>query len=333
MILVTGGTGLVGSHLLYKLIASGEKVRAIRRKSSDLSKVKQVFGFFTKDITPLFDKIEWVEADITNIPQLETAFQGIKEVYHAAALISFNGRDRNAMRKVNIEGTANIVNLCVIHKVQKLCFVSSIATLGAPQENGLITEESYWNPETDNNDYAISKYGAEMEVWRGTREGVPAVIVNPGVILGAGFPDQGSGKLFQMAKKGLSFYTEGKTGFVDVEDVVTVMKQLMDSEIQNELYILIAENVAFKEIVTELSIAMDQNPPRKKAGKYLLGFVWRLDLIANVLFGKEPAITRASAKAAIERSSYDNSKIKNALSYEFTPLTKTIENVIRRFNY
>lgn len=333
MILVTGGTGLVGSHLLYKLVASGEKVRAIHRKTSNLNNVKRVFEFLADDEMVLFDRIEWIETDIIDLPQLEKAYEGVKKVYHSAALISFDGSDSSAMRKVNIEGTANIVNLCILNKIEKLCFVSSIATLGAAQGNGLITEESYWNPEAANSDYAISKYGAEMEVWRGTREGVPAVIVNPGVILGAGFPDQGSGKLFSMAKKGISFYTEGKTGFVDVDDVVTIMIQLMNTDITNEMYILVAENTTFKDLMTRLSIAVQQKPPGKKANKYILGFLWRFDWVLNKILGKKRTITRAAAKAAVEESAYDHSKIKKELDYEFIPLQETIKKLIERFNY
>ncbi|WP_340199723.1 NAD-dependent epimerase/dehydratase family protein [Ascidiimonas sp. W6] len=333
MILVTGGTGLVGSHLLYKLIASGDKVRAIHRKGSMLEKVQEVFGFFTDEPSALFDQIEWVEADITNIPQLEKAFEGITRVYHSAALISFDSADSEAMRKINIEGTANVVNLCILKHVEKLCFVSSIASLGNAQSNGFITEESNWNAEGDNNDYAISKYGAEMEVWRGTREGVPAVIINPGVILGAGFPHQGSGKLFSMAHKGMLFYTEGKTGFVDVEDVANIMQMLMESDLKNEIYILIAKNVSFKEMMTTIAKSMGKKPPQKKAEKWILELMWRLDWILNKIVGRKRVITKTSVKAALKNSVYANDKITKALSYQFKPLDETIKNVVNRFNF
>jgi dihydroflavonol-4-reductase len=331
MILVTGGTGLVGSHLLYALVSKGEKVRATRRKGSNLANVKKVFDFLTDKPRELFDRIKWVEADITNIPQLQEAFTGITQVYHSAAFISFDSADGALMRKINIEGTANIVNQSIRHQVKKLCYVSSIASLGPEKKNGYITEESYWNPEADNNDYAISKYGGEMEVWRGTREGVPAIIVNPGVILGAGFPDQGSGKLFSMAKKGMSFYTDGETGFVDVEDVTAIMIQLMEGDFENENYILIGENVSFKKVMTQICSALGKKPPKKKIKRWMLHILWRLQWIFSKLSGKSPAITRASARAAFEKSAYANTKIKVALSFEFTPLKNTIQKVAGRF--
>lgn len=330
MILVTGGTGLVGSHLLYNLVSNGEKVRATHRKSSVLESVKTVFGFFTDNAEVLFNKIDWVEADVTNIPQLEAAFAGVTKVYHAAAFISFDAADGDKMRKINIEGTANIVNLCIANKVEKLCFVSSIASLGPANEDGLITEESHWIAEADHNEYAISKYGGEMEVWRGTREGVPAVIVNPGVILGAGYLHQGSGKLFGMAQKGMSFYTTGQTGFVDVEDVVSAMVMLMDGAIENENYILIAENISFKDIMTQICVALGKKPPKKKVRKWMLKVLWRINWVLSKLSGKSPAITRASAVAAFETSTYSNIKIKEDLNFKFTPVAETIKRVAGR---
>ena len=179
MILVTGGTGLVGAHLLLHLLENGEeKIRAIYRKSKQIEKTKSLFELYKK--SDLFSKIGWIQADILDVPSLENAFEEVDYVYHCAGLISFNPDDENQLRKVNIEGTANIVNFCIDKKVTKLCHVSSIAALGnLTQNQTIITEETEWNPEVLHSDYAISKYGAEMEVWRGQQEGLQVVIVNP----------------------------------------------------------------------------------------------------------------------------------------------------------
>src|SRR5690606_26945411 len=192
MILVTGGTGLVGAHLLYFLLNNGQKVKAIHRKSSDLNAVLQVFGYYTSEAKKLFNNIEWVEANLNDIPALTKAFQGVEYVYHAGAYVSFDPKNFSKLQKSNIEGTANVVNLCLEFGVKKLCHVSSIAAIGK-SESEPIHEEMPWNPDDDNNVYAISKYGAEMEVWRGTQEGLDAVVVNPGVIIGSGFWNKGTG--------------------------------------------------------------------------------------------------------------------------------------------
>ena len=189
MILVTGGTGFVGSHLLFDLAKSGEKVRAIHRKNSDLEAVKKVFSYYTdeKNAEKLFRSIEWTEADITEIPALTSAFENITRVYHCAAFVSMGAGHEKVMRRVNIKGTANVVNLCITEKIEKLCYVSSIASLGKPVKGKIIEEDNLWNPEENHSDYAITKYGAEIEVWRGSQEGLDVVIVNPGVILGRRF--------------------------------------------------------------------------------------------------------------------------------------------------
>jgi len=194
MILITGATGLVGSHLMAKLLISGKAVRAIYRTEEKRLSVKKIIGYYSDKPDALFNTINWVKADIINIPELSVAFEDISEVYHCAAVISFDESKAKHIRKVNIEGTVNIVNLCLAYEIKKLCYTSSIAALGITENGASITEETHWNPEEQNNIYAITKFGAELEVWRASQEGLNTVIVNPGVILGSGFWDDGSGR-------------------------------------------------------------------------------------------------------------------------------------------
>src|SRR5690554_1920443 len=237
MILVTGGTGLVGSHLLYELTQKHESVKAIYRNEKKLSVVKKVFSYYSKQPDEDFNKIEWIQVDLLDIPLLIEAFKNVSHVYHCAAFVSFEPNKYHELRKTNIEGTANIVNLCIANKVEKLCYVSSVATLGKSLNKTAVDEDALWNPEADNSLYGITKYGAEMEVWRGTQEGLDAVIVNPGVILGESPHNDGSSAIFKLGARGVSFYPTGGTGFVDVRDVVKSMIFLMTSEVKNEQYI------------------------------------------------------------------------------------------------
>ncbi len=331
MILVTGGTGLVGAHLLYKLANKGEQIRAIKRAGSNLDAVKTVFGYFSDDVDALFGTIEWVDADITELPSLTKAFEGVTHVYHAAALISFDPNDYRLLKKVNIEGTANVVNLCLSHNVKKLCYVSSIAALGEKEEGKVITEETGWNPEADNNSYAISKYGAEMEVWRGSQEGLNVVIVNPGVILGAGIWHSESVSLFGLVHKGFKYKVPGVVGYVDVEDVTKAMVKLMESDIVEERYILISENWSFTKFVTKTAEALSVKPPTLDIKRWMLSLGWRLDWIKSKILGKKRSLTRRSAKSAFTASHYGNEKIRSALSFEFIPLDTTIQKVAARF--
>ena len=334
MILVTGGTGLVGAHLLLQLIESesigSEKVRAIYRSKPSIKKTKALFSLYKKEF--LLDRIEWVSADITDIPALTIAFQNIDVVYHCAALISFDPKDENRLRKTNIEGTANIVNFCIANEIQKLCFISSIATLGdlLPHEK-FITEETEWNPELPHSDYAISKYGAEMEVWRGQQEGLDVIIVNPGVIIGPvlRFPDweQGSGQLLTKVKKGLRYYTLGATGFITVTDVVLIAQQLMQSNIKNERFTLVAENVVFRDLLNTMADSVGKKRPNKHAKPFYMEILWRLDWIAATVFKKKRKLTQTAAKESYSTALYSNQKIKEALKTEFLNVHEYIKEI------
>ncbi|MFD2908850.1 NAD-dependent epimerase/dehydratase family protein [Flavobacterium ardleyense] len=327
MILVTGGTGLVGSHLLVQLLQDNEEVKALYRTEKQIEKVRKVFIF--KNHEALFEKINWVKADITDIPSLEPAFENITKVYHCAALISFDPNDEDELRKVNIEGTANIVNCCIDFKVKKLCYVSSIAALGDTKENEtIVTEETEWNPEKLHGDYAITKYGAEMEVWRGFQEGLEVVIVNPGVIFGYGFPDKGSGLLIKVVKKESSFYTKGNIGIVSVEDVTFCMIQLMRSEISGERFTLVGENVNIKDLLYYLAEILKVNPPKIYATKAITSLGWRLDwLISKIAFRKRK-LTRATAKASHSKELYEAQKLTNTLGFNFQKKESYLSKII-----
>lgn len=330
MILVTGGTGLVGSHLLYHLSLENDKIRAIYRTASSLESVKKVFSYYTTDVK-LFSKIEWLQADITDVPTMMPAFIGVQQVYHCAAFISFNPKDYRKMRQVNIHGTAIIVNLCVAAKIDKLCFVSSIAAVGDALKNKIITEDNEWNKELDNSGYSITKFGAEMEVWRASQEGVDVVIVNPGVILGSGFWNSGSGKLLSQVYNGFKYYTEGVTGFVSVQDVVKSMLLLMKTDVKNERFILVSENKSFKEIFFLIADAFGKKPPLKKINPWQTAIFWKVSSILSFISRKEPLLSKYSAKSAHSISEYSSDKIKKSLNFEFEPIENTIKKICKNY--
>ncbi|MFL0353467.1 NAD-dependent epimerase/dehydratase family protein [Xanthomarina sp. GH4-25] len=327
MILVTGGTGLVGSHLLYELVKKNKPVKAIYRNEKKLAIVKKVFAYYSDDPDALFNKIEWVQADLLDIPLLTEAFIDVSYVYHCAAFVSLEPNKYYLLRKTNIEGTANIVNLCITHAVKKLCYVSSVAALGRASNNKEIDEDTLWNPEADNSAYGITKYGAELEVWRGTQEGLDAVIVNPGVIVGPGIWRYGSGNIFMQVANGLTYYTTGIVGCVDVFDVVTCMIQLLESNIQNERFILVSENWEYKKFTECIAKALDVEPPTKKANSLLLQIGWRLDWLYCKITGKRRSLSKQLANTLETKSIYNNSKINQFLSFNFKPIESSIKEV------
>lgn len=327
MILVTGGTGLVGAHLLLHLAESEAKLRAIYRNPKTIEKTKSLFGLYQKEA--LFPKIEWVEADIIDITSLEKAFQDVTYVYHCAGLISYDPNDEDQLRKINIEGTANIVNFCLAYNIQKLCHVSSIAALGdlKPYESQ-VTEETEWNPEALHNDYAISKYGAEMEIWRGQQEGLNVVIVNPGVIFGVGFKDKMSSQFFTRIKKGFPFYTNGSTGYVGVTDVVKIMVQLMKSNISGERFTVIAENLTFKKIIFEIAEKLNAKKPKTEAQPWMLAIAWRLDWLFSTFFRTKRQLSKYNVNSLLSADFISNDKIKNALNFEFQSIDSVVQEII-----
>lgn len=317
MILVTGGTGLVGAHLLLQLAEGSQPVRALYRTEANILKTKKLFAHYGK--ASLFDGIAWVRGDVTDIPSLEAAFEGITHVYHSAAYISFDPRDEDGLRKINIEGTANMVNCALAFGVQKFCHVSSIAALGDPLLPGsVIDEDTDWNPEVRHNDYAISKYGAEMEVWRAWQEGLNVVIVNPGLIFGYGFWEQGSGAVLRAVKRGQYFYTLGRCGIVAVEDVVHIMLLLMQGNYTGQRYVVVADNPNYKELLDAIAVGMKKKGPPAYATKLLTGLAWRADWFLSKLTGRKRMLTRNMAHSSHATEVYSNKKVTEATGYVFT---------------
>ena len=327
MVLVTGATGLVGAHLVLHLLENQQQVRAIFRSEKSIEKTRKLFHLYHKDF--LFDKIEWVPADITDVPSLTPAFQAIDYVYHCAAFISFDSNDEKLVRKTNIEGTANIVNLSLDFKIKKLLFVSSIAALGdLKAHETVVTEETDWNPELQHSDYAISKHGAEMEVWRGQQEGLQVAIINPGVILGPGFWNSGSGEIFTRVAKGLLFYTKGTTGFVSVDDVVKMMFQVMERKGSGEQYVAVAENISFEKILSSIAIALQVKKPAFYSAPWVTSIGWVADWILSDVFNRRRKLSKRMARSLHEHHYFSNQKAKEVLDFKFHDIGDTIKKTV-----
>lgn len=331
MVLVTGGTGLVGSHLLYFLLKEHRTVRAIHRSSSNTDAVKNVFSYYGNDAESNFNNIEWVEADITDIPALSEAFKGITHVFHAAAYISFDPKHYHKLKKANVEGTANMVNLCLANSIQKLCYVSSVATLGSTLDDSLISEETHWDPANENSVYAITKYDAEMEVWRGMQEGLNAAIINPGIIFGEGFWNSGSGVILKMIAKEPPYYTPGGMGIVDVQDVVSVLIKLMNTNNTGQRFILVGKNLLYHELLSEIANLQHKKPPQKKISRWKLMLFSTLDWIWTGLFGGRRKLLKATVRSLYTVSFYDATKVTSTLNFKFTPYQQTLQRVTKAF--
>ncbi len=308
--MITGAAGLVGKELTTQLLNQGLNVTAIYHSTPlEISR----------------KNLETVQCDILDPISLEEVMHNITHVYHCAALISYDGKDRAALLKTNVEGTANVVNACLGAGIKKLIHVSSVAALGRNPHHEMINEEMHWNEETNNSVYGKSKYYGEMEVWRGISEGLDAVIVNPGIILGGDNWDIGSSALFKSVYNNFDWYSEGITGFVDVRDVARAMILLMNSEISGQRFILNSENLSYKDVFFLIARYFQKRPPSKEVNPFLAEIVWRWEAFKKIFTGKKPLVTRETARTAQAVVRFDNNKILNALpDFVFTPIEDTI---------
>lgn len=321
MIFVTGGTGLVGARLLFDLASHGKYVRALKRPESSLA----AFDFWFDNNPQLRSFINWVDGDLTDIDSLQKSLEGITTVYHCAAVISSNPRNSKYMEEVNIQGTANLVNLCLdLPQFEIFCHVSSVAALGREPGSALINEESHWVPGKHNSDYAVSKYGGEREVWRGIAEGLNAVIVNPSVILGPGNWNQGSTELFTRIYKGFPFYSEGISGFVDVRDVTAIMLKLAERKITGQRFIINSENCTYKKVFCGIAEAMHVKKPSVNVKPWMAALAWRLDWLILQFTGKNTFVSKDNARSSQAVNAYDNSKIIKLLDYKFISIDESV---------
>lgn len=328
--LITGATGLIGSYLLKKLISEGVPVKALFRNEVTRKKTLHFLSAHLPNHTELIRNIEWVKGDVTDYYAIEEALADVSTVYHCAGYVSFNKKDHNQLFAINAGGTANIVNACLYKGNIRLCHVSSIATINNADYKGNLSENVFWKTKGNESDYAKSKYSGEREVWRGIEEGLDAFIVNPGVILGAGFWKQSSGQLFHLCYKGQRFYTKGVAAYVDVNDVVNCMYLLMTKGVSAQRYILLEGNYSYKHILHSIHLAFNKKTPDHQAGRLLLTLASWVSQISG-WFKKGPSINRNIINALQNTQTFSNEKIKAELEYQFIPIEESIKYICGQY--
>ena len=331
MIFVTGATGLIGSHLTYLLVSQGHDVVALKRKESTTKNTVEIFKIYSKHPDDDFNKIRWVEGDVSDIFSLIEAMQGVDEVYHCAGLVSFNTKDAKRLMQINAEGTANVVNAALECKVKKFCHVSSVATIPNLDKKLFIDESIYWKASPQNSYYAISKYGSEREAWRGAEEGLNVVIVNPSVVLGAGCWGQTSGQIISTSYKGNYFYTEGVTGYVDVRDVVKCMVELMKNNCFNNRYVLNSENLSYKKVFDLIHTQFKKPLPKVKVNRFMLHLASLADRFYASITGKPRRITKELIHSALNESRYSNEKIKKQTGFQFISIEDSVKHICQLY--
>jgi dihydroflavonol-4-reductase len=321
-ILVTGGTGFLGSYIIKELVEKNFTVRAIRRNNKLPSYIPQ----------EIFDKVDWVDGDILDVISLEEAMEEVDTVIHAAAIVSFVKKDREQMYRVNVEGTANVVNMALEKNVRRLIHISSVAALGRSTTGGSVNEEKKWEENKVNTHYAKSKYKAELEVWRGISEGLNGVILNPSTILGYGDWNSSSCAIFKNIYEEFKWYTPGINGFVDVQDVTRVVVTLLDNEIKEQRFVVNGDNWAFKKLMDSIAESFGKKKPSRQTTPLLLNIAWRIEKLKSLFTGKKPLLTRESARVAISKTLFENDKLLKALpGFSFTPIQETIRLASKKY--
>ncbi len=314
-VFVTGGAGLIGSALLQQLLKEGTTVRALYRSSMPVTLSAAEHS-----------QIEWIKGDVLDSSLLHETMNGCRKVYHCAAVVSFHPARRQQMYKINIEGTANVVNAALANNIEKLVHVSSVAALGRIRKNEVVTEQSEWTEETNNSHYGKTKYLSELEVWRGISEGLPAAIVNPTIVLGESKWDTGSTAIFKKVWEEFPWYTDGSTGFVDARDVATAMLSLMHSSVSGQRFILSNVNTGYRQLFELIAGAFGKRPPHKKGQRWMMELAWRLEAMKAQISKSEPLITRETVKTSQASTVFDNRKLLQAFpEFSYTPLEATID--------
>ncbi len=327
---VSGATGLVGSHLVHRLLKEGKTVRALHRENSDRSLLNRVFAYYGDELKDYESQLSWQIADLLDPLEVDQALKGTQVFYHTAAVVSFDPRDEKAVIIGNQEMTSLVVNAASHHKLDRFVHVSSVAALGRKPDQQEFDESSYWIESKENSNYAKGKYASEMQVWRGIEEGLNAAIINPCIILGPGTWNDGSAAIFKNIAEGFKFYTKGVNAYVDVRDVVEALIRLAEGQ-QNERYLVVGENRSYESIFNSIAKALDVPPPSLEVQPWMSAIAWRWEALKSKLTGKRPLLTKETARTALGKYYYKNDKAKSELNMEFREIDESISFIAKCF--
>lgn len=318
-IFITGGTGKVGRVVLAELWANGyHNIRALYRKRYSAS-----------DLATIHDGVEWVEGHVLDSFMLEEALADRQVIIHCAAIISFKPGDRARMMQINIQGTANLVNIALDLGIKRFIHISSVAAIGRQPQIKLIDEHSMWNASNRNSSYSQSKFLSEQEVWRGMAEGLSVAIVNPSVIIGGSLPTAGGNALIDKVKMGIAFCPPGKIGMVDVKDVAKFTVLLIQQGTENERYILNAANISYNDLFTYIDSVKQRKKNRMQISSSLMMYYGKFSGIWQRLFGGK-GLNTDMARSSCNLSEWDNRKSLQIEGFDYRDIKESIGEVVRK---
>ncbi len=312
-ILITGVTGLVGSELAREFSSLG-RIHGLKRANADLGAV---------DLEGL--DIHWHEGDVLDFNSILEAVEGMDLVIHAAGKVSFLPQDERVLFQVNHQGTVHVVNALLAAGVPRLVYVSTVAALGQVPDQEEYDEKSVWVDVPNPTAYALSKYKAELEVWRGEQEGLEVLVINPAVVLGKISYTRSSGGLYQAVQKGAAFFPAGNLNYIDVRDVAAITRALVEKGAWGERFVLSKESLPYEVFFQQAAAVLGGVPPKTKLPDWLIS--WGFPILKGLswLVGKKLPLTAQVAKNAQRKTRYGNQKVEEYLGFEYRTIQETLE--------
>ncbi len=314
---ITGATGMVGSYLLKTLLSKGyTNITCLKRPSSSLELTGNPGS-----------QVQWQDGDLLDTESLWEFADGLDVVFHCGAMVSFNPKRKKDLHRINVTGTADLVDACLAQGVGFFVHCSSVSALGKAGKDGITDEEAEWDPKAHNSPYAKTKYYSEMEVFRAMAEGLEGAIINPSIILGGGFWKKGSARLHLTVSRGLPFYPMGSGGFVDARDVAEMMIDLCNPAYSGRRFICNAENRSYRDILSRIATGLDVKAPGKPLKKWMISTAPLLFKAGRFLGLNTPKVTADMLKASHRNARYNNERSIEELGFKYRPIDQTLDSL------
>lgn len=321
---VTGATGFAGSHLCATLLDKGYEVYALYRSEERIDQNRNILKSYGTPVQQMLQQIKWVKGQLNDGSSYAHVLDSDTTVFHTAGLVSFDGSKFQSMYETNVLGTRELVNYCLQKKVKSLLHYSSTSATGKTlNEDELITENTPLERDSRMSAYGKTKYLAELEVHRGIAEGLHAVIINPGVILGYGNWNEGTAVLFKLIYHKLPFYSNGKNGFIGVRDVSLAAELLARQGAKGERYLLVSENLEFQTVFKLMAKSMKTRSPYIQVPNAVAIFLGKAGDIIKKL-GIPFPLSADYTRSSIARHGYNSSKYLNLSGLNLQPLRDVI---------
>lgn len=311
-VLVTGGTGFIGSNLAAALIREGYSVRVLRRPESDMRALGDL-------------KVESCLGDLRNPASIREAVKGCDTVFHTAAMISYWRKERPLMGEINVGGTRTIVEACLEAGVKRLIHTSSTAAIGFPASGGVADESVAYNWHPYDVGYRNSKHAAEEEVHRGVSLGLDAVLVNPSIVIGPRDIHFHGGQLIRdVYRKKIFYYISGMLNVTYVDDVVQGHLSAARLGRKGERYILCGETLTRKEVLTTIAEVVGGIPPLFKVPTPMIRLVTAGSELVSAVAGKKPWISSELMAGNELEYRLSSHKAESELGYTITPFREAV---------